>query len=311
MVGEVKMKKTVLVVLMVGLMITSIFSICLSGSAAYTSSSYKVYKTNYGILSRIINYYIHQSAGIIKIEAPTVVKEGADFTVSVYKDNGNTCLLVRARVSFAGKVHYGSIVTFSAPQVDKNSYYYLKAVYRDSLGNYNVAFKRILVLDTTLHMDSIEPAIIQGRVFDSDTYKPIAGVKIVSDTGEFTFSDTQGRYSIKVYIDKARTVHLTAIKKGYLPRTIPVYAEPGKTTRFWNIWLSKRVLVLHKIHIMPPTPPMPPSPHNGGIAKKIEGIIKIITEPHPMSQQGKKIPLFPPDDGGNEGEHGNGWGYVH
>jgi len=310
MVGEVKMKKTILGIVIVGLVTLSILSLSLDGTAAYYSgSSYKGYRLGYAVLGEILKYYIHQSVPMLKIEAPKYVEEETEFTVHVYIDKGDACAPVYAKITFAGVAQYGSSATFTAPEVDKDSYYYIRAVYKDSLSNYNIVVKRILVIDNTIHADDIKPAIIQGKVFDSDTYKPISGVKIVSDTGEFTFTDMHGRYSIKVYIDKAKTVHLTAFKKGYSPRTIPVYAQPGKTTRFWNIWLTKKVMVLHRIPIIPPKPPAP-FPHHG-IAKKFDGMIKIITTPHPMPQQGHKIPLSPPDDGGHEGDHGDGWGYVH
>jgi len=78
MVGEVEMKKTILGIVIVGLVALSVFSLSLCGTAAYYSgSSYKGYRLGYGVLGEILKNYIHQSIPMLKIEAPKYVKEGA------------------------------------------------------------------------------------------------------------------------------------------------------------------------------------------------------------------------------------------
>jgi len=216
MVGEIEMKKTSLAISMASILAISILGASLIGSAASVKSNGSVIEKS------------------LKITVPRFVEEKTWFTVYVKDNMGRS---VKAWVSFSGRVKYGSQVRFLAPDVEGDKSFWIHAR-KYGYKSYSIE----VIVKSDMGLEKLEVATIKGKVIDSKTKAPIVGARVSTDDGGYVFTDSSGRYSIRVYPEKhGSTYHVTAAKKGYITRTIVVpHVKPGQTTRGWFIWLDPK-----------------------------------------------------------------------
>jgi hypothetical protein len=219
MVGDRTMKKTSLAILMTSLLTISILSTCIIGSAASVKSQGSMIEKS------------------LKVYAPRFVEEKTWFTVYVKDNLGRS---VKAWVSFNGRIKYGSQVRFLAPDVKEDRGFWVHAK-KYGYKSYSIE----ITVKNGMEIKKLKAATIKGKVIDSEAKSPIAGAKVSVDDGRYVFTDSFGRYSIKVFPDEhGSTYHITAAKKGYITRTIVVpHVKSGQTTRGWFIWLDPKTHV--------------------------------------------------------------------